>query len=144
MRHQLDVPAGWVLVFILMATLLMMWRYICQARYFGLMTELPLDERRRFGWDRDNPVEKPFTRGGMGARRLTVRLTLWGPPPGLRHSDAALTALRRLRLSNGLITLVALGFLAMIADQLRPMVPLLAVVLGINLIILRPTPWEKG
>lgn len=30
------------------------------------------------------------------------------------------------------------------ADGPELMLPVLAVVLGINLIILRPTPWEKG
>ncbi|MBU3034579.1 hypothetical protein [Tritonibacter mobilis] len=116
------------------------------GRYFSAMETTSWQHRAALGWRRGNPIVPILgVRQEYSHRRLFWRLTLWGPPPQLKHSQEALSALqsyRRLALSVYLMQALVVVLFGYFFTWV-----FLWMALGVSVagaMLLRPDPWTEN
>ncbi|UWQ38040.1 hypothetical protein K3552_03245 [Leisingera aquaemixtae] len=143
---------GWIvsafLLWILIgfAGLFLFWRiWHNMGRYFSEMEDTPWAVRSALGWPSENPIPPVLGPGrDIARRRLLFRLAIWGAPPQLKHSDAALKALRAYRVLYWCVQMLFWLVVLVLSVLLTPAFYLIIVFsIALPLLVLRPAKWPK-
>ncbi|UWQ27983.1 hypothetical protein K3555_03425 [Leisingera sp. M527] len=145
-------PAAWIMGGALLwitlgfGGLILFWRtWHVIGQYFTEMEKTPWAVRSALGWPSENPTPPMLrARRDLARQRLFYRLALWGPPPQLPHSKAALKALRMFRVLHWAARVFSWLLLSALAVLLSPVFFLIIVFSAVlPLIVLRPAPWPQ-
>lgn len=116
------------------------------GRYFSAMETTPWEHRTTLGWRIENPIVSTLgVRQDYSHRRLFWRLTLWGAPPQLVHSQEALSALQSYRCLA--LSVYLMQALAVVLFGFFFTWALLWLSIGVTvaaLLVLWPAPWTEN